>query len=234
MSHSPGCMFVFDVNVDDFFKEHPPPHGNEQPKVIPLQDDPYYACILGEHALDKINKLEQVIQDDPGNRGIKPLHKPGELVRAALRLSCAKSIAIVTGFPIVHGNGFSPETDGPLGALTMAKAFLTLGKKVTLVGSDYICNLFKDIVKDGVDAEIIPMGIEIEEFTPDTSKSPQESACEFLYHDEKCTKPRFDVLVAIEAVGRTENGSYKSMLAKDLTSICRTSPVDELFIQGIV
>jgi len=45
-------------------------------------------------------------------------------------------------------------------------------------------------------------------------------------------KPRFDVLVAIEAVGRNDEGKYKSARDVCVTDFKKTSPVDELFIQG--
>lgn len=44
--------------------------------------------------------------------------------------------------------------------------------------------------------------------------------------------PKFDVLVAIEAVGRTDEGRYMTMKARDLSDICKVSPADEVFIQG--
>jgi len=130
-------MFICDVKEQDFFRDHPPPHGNEEPKVIPLQEKPFYASVLGEKALDKITKLEGMIQDDPGNRGIKHLHQPGELVKAALRVSHGNSIAIVTGFPLKSGDQYCNETDGPLGALTMAKTFSKYCLKVLELKSSH-------------------------------------------------------------------------------------------------
>ena len=201
--------------------------------MITLQDDPYYASILGEKTLHRINQLEQVIQEDPGNRGIKYLYKTGELVKAALRVSHAQSIAIVTGFPCNQGHDPPDEADGPAGALTMAKACQALGKNVTLVASHYNAKLLKDCVVDCVKAGILQVGVNVEAFTQIQGESDEDSAIKFLYRGGVTKQPRFDVLVAIEAVGRTEQGNYKTMNTVDLSSCCKKSPVDELFVQGI-
>lgn len=232
MSHSPGCMFICDVKEQDYFKDHPPPHGDEKPKVIHLQDEPFYASVIGEKALDKITKLDGMIQEDPGNRGIKYLYQPGQLVKAALRVSHGNSIGIVTGFPLKNGNEYCNETDGPLGALTMAKAFKSLGKNVTLISTHYNAKLLKDITSECTDLKLLPEGITVEEFTPDGTKTVEEAAVEFLYPGGDLKKARFDVLVAIEAVGRNSEGMYKTMKDICVSDFKKASPVDELFIQG--
>ena len=44
------------------------------------------------------NALEKEIQRDPGNRGIKNLHIPGQLYKACSSLIKAKNVVIMTGY----------------------------------------------------------------------------------------------------------------------------------------
>ena len=55
--------------------------------------------------------IDSILQQDLGNRGIKNLVKPGDFEKAALALSHASSVAMVTGFP-VHDSSPPDETDG--------------------------------------------------------------------------------------------------------------------------
>ncbi|XP_031572883.1 D-glutamate cyclase, mitochondrial-like [Actinia tenebrosa] len=231
-SHFPGRMFFCDISTEEYFKNKPPPHGNEQPKVITLQDNPFYASVLGTNALQQINHIESLIQDDPGKRGVEHLHTVGQLVKAALRVSHASSVAIVTGFPINVGHDPPDETDGPPGALSMAKAFQALGKKVTLVSSHYNGKLMSDFVLHCVEIGILQDVVEVEQFTPGKGESIEEAAKKFLYPSGVENKPRFDVLVSIEAAGRTDKGTYKTMNNNDITECCRKTSVDELFLQA--
>jgi hypothetical protein len=78
---------------------------------------------------DKIRALESVVQVDPGGRGIGAFTPPlGQLAAAAaalLRLrGTDETLAILTGFPCNLDFDPPTETDGPLGAVTIARAFL--------------------------------------------------------------------------------------------------------------
>lgn len=52
-------------------------------------------------------------------------------------------MAIVTGFPIVDGMSVAAETDGPPGALYLARALLALGVEVTLISDAYAVPLLE-------------------------------------------------------------------------------------------
>lgn len=117
ITHAPGAMFVTDL-----------PETARYPGVdgftVPLQPQPAEASI---------GQLEEVIQDDPGGRGIAALHLPGELFRAASDLHRACHVLVTTGFPCNVDCIPPTETDGPPGALALADMYLSLGKKVTLL-----------------------------------------------------------------------------------------------------
>ena len=46
------------------------------------------------------NELEKLIQRDPGKRGIKNLHIPGQLYKACSSLISTKNVVIMTGYVI--------------------------------------------------------------------------------------------------------------------------------------
>lgn len=85
-------------------------------------------------------KLESLTHLDPAGRGLASfrLHRAtldaGQLRAAALDLTLrAGRVAITTGFPIVTSAGVVAETDGPPGALFLARTLLTLGHEVVLI-----------------------------------------------------------------------------------------------------
>ena len=179
----------------------------------------------------RIGCLETEIQDDIGKRGIAKLYIPGELVKAALVLSHSSTVAVHFGFPCNTNEKFPDETDGPPGAVAIGRALQALGKKVTFIASSYHVELVRELVRKFLGNEVT-----VAEFTPLRTHGPDKvgiASEEFLFHDGgNQTSPKFDALVAIEATSRTEKGCYMTMKGRDLSGICKDSPVDELFIQG--
>ena len=84
-----------------------------------------------------ISRIEAAVQRDEGKRGIGPLCLSGELKRAADRIINAKRIVIITGFPCLLDYSPPTETDGPLGALAIARACLAIGKRV-IIATDQV------------------------------------------------------------------------------------------------
>jgi hypothetical protein len=88
-------------------------------------------------------QLEAVLHRDPGARGVASYQvagqslDAGELERSARSLAEASAVAIVTGFCIPTDSGMTAETDGPPGALYLARALLELGTDVLLLGDEY-------------------------------------------------------------------------------------------------
>lgn len=95
----------------------------------------------------RLDQMRELIQEDVGNRGLKT--DPHEnLINACpddFRLACESlatgnnlSVGVVTGFYIPHAKPPCGETDGPLGAIFLARALAPLGFKVTLI-TDPFC-----------------------------------------------------------------------------------------------
>jgi hypothetical protein len=90
------------------------------------------------------NEWETLIRRDPGARGVASfLHQGqplcyGNLERAARNLArSAHRVAIVTGFCIADAEPPAAETDGPPGALYLARALVDMGVEVVLLTDRY-------------------------------------------------------------------------------------------------
>jgi hypothetical protein len=90
----------------------------------------------------RLNAICDLIQVDPGNRGLRTDPEDNLITRTAgdfaaacesIAAAAEASIAIVTGFYILRAEPPCGETDGPLGALFLARALAPLGIRVCLV-----------------------------------------------------------------------------------------------------
>ncbi len=146
-----------------------------------------------------------IIQQDPGNRGLALWAKEGMLREGARSLLAATSIAITTGFYIQQCRTI--ETDGPPGAIMLARALKALGKRVTLIIDDHAASTIGPVADDLAIVSLPP------------GDSPELRAL---------GAGTFDHLVAIERPGRSANGRYYNMRGEDLSD--HVAALDELFI----
>ncbi len=91
------------------------------------------------------NAVDSVLRRDPGQRGVVTYRHEGRLLCAGELESAAHSlaergtaVAIVTGFCVFDGQRPAAETDGPPGALYLARAFASLGLDVKLIGDSLV------------------------------------------------------------------------------------------------
>lgn len=150
--------------------------------------------------------IENLIQQDEGKRGIKTLIQPeGELYFAAKELIAANRIAILTGFPCMIDNIPPTETDGPLGALSIARALLKIGKEVIILTDE--CN--EDVVLSCCAAADLPMTdrsrLNLQSFPARSQMNDSDVRRLGSISDE------IDFLVAIERSGPNSEGKYLTM-----------------------
>lgn len=88
--------------------------------------------------------LEMLVRSDPGGRGLTQFRDRGELLAYGGLEGAAQSlaargagVAIATGFAIVDHEPPAAETDGPPGALYLARALDSLGIETALVSDRY-------------------------------------------------------------------------------------------------
>jgi len=151
---------------------------------------------------DSYNHIENVIRKNLDNRGMDHIELKGSLEKSAKELIKAETVIIVTGF--VVRDSMTGETDGPIGAVSLASALEKLGKKVILITDEF--------------SELILMNC----CTVLGVKAPIEVA----YHDSiemfcidifENYKPSH--VVAIERPGRAADGNCYSMRGEDLSDL---------------
>ena len=153
--------------------------------------------------------LEALIGADVNGRGSRQLVVPGDLLLAAQALLAAGNVAIVTGFFIPAAG--AAETDGPPGALILARALVRLGKPVVLV-TDALCRaVFADpaLARWTRDVPVMEAAPRVE--------------------DGWCARHRITHLVSIERPGRAADGHYYS--AGGLVLDPYVEPFDTWFLE---
>ena len=96
------------------------------------------------------NALETLTHLDPAGRGVASFRRggapldSGQLAAAASHLAAhADSVGIVTGFPVMIEGVAVAETDGPPGALYLARALLAAGCRVQLLAERWALPLLE-------------------------------------------------------------------------------------------
>jgi D-glutamate cyclase len=97
-----------------------------------------------------INAIQDIIGTDAGGRGMKALIVEGDLVASAEILGALEPshVVVLTGFPCCVNESPPTETDGPPGALALARAAYQLGHVVSVVTDDCNKDVFAAAMKD--------------------------------------------------------------------------------------
>lgn len=157
-------------------------------------------------ATGALTRLEALLRRDPGGRGLAAHAPPAALAGAARALAGARRVLIVTGFPVLTGEGPRPETDGPPGARALGDALAALGAEVTYL-TDSVC------------ARVLEA----------TGCAPLE-VLDLLPGDPRAaallTRLAPTHLVSIERPGRARDGAYRDMRGRVLA----VAALDEPFV----
>lgn len=166
-----------------------------------------------------IAAMETIVQADEGRRGIKEILLPsGEMLTAARAMVDAKRVAIITGFPCMMKYTPPTETDGPLGALALAKCLLALGKDVVVATDE--CNeevLLACAASTAQHRQDIP---NIQRGTFSMESFP--ATTEFGEADERRLQQlaaSVDLVIAIERAGPCKDGTYLTMRGYDMSHL---------------
>eukprot|EP01031_Cornospumella_fuschlensis_P033334 gene33334-40323_t len=166
-----------------------------------------------------IGRIEELVQRDEGQRGIGPIIQPaGELLRACEAIHQAKSVAIITGFPCLLAYTPPTETDGPLGALAIAKALLALDKEVTVLTDE--CNEEVLLACSAATRIDYKSRFSMQSFPPEKDFDDKDWVRLYQVADS------VDLIIAIERAGRNKDDRYLTMRCKDMTDI--VAPLDYL------
>ena len=142
--------------------------------------------------------LEAIVRQDPSGRGVSSYRHNGEwlaagmLEQAARELAtCAGAVGIVTGFCVADLEPPVAETDGPPGALYLARALSALGCDVALISDRYAMPL--------LDLGCRLWGLHVERFEIPFERDRDESWIDDLFQSP--IGQRLTHLITIERVG---------------------------------
>lgn len=159
-------------------------------------------------------ELEKVLKDNLGHRGLEESFIEGELRGAAESLLEGDTIFIVTGFVIK--DAAVGETDGPIGAVSLAGALEQLGKKVFFITDIYSGKMLKKC------ADVRGVNAPIEIINHDINRCLSQDLL-------KIYKPSH--IIAIERPGKAMDGKCYSMRGEDLSDIVPI--MDTLFEEAV-
>ena len=183
-------------------------------EVVEVVQQPFFASVLESNLLDLFSKIEEVILDDPGKRGVSHLFQKSDLLKSVLLLSHADKVAVTTGFPVREDQEVKEETDGLPGAISICQALLSLDKQVSLLCDDSVLRLYQSCVDHVTSLRALKSTIAV---------LPYSEALRLV---SKSNDPPWNVLVAIERAGRNKHGNHCSMTGRTVA----VDPMDDLFI----
>lgn len=135
-------MFICDTTVEEYFKTHKPEHGEEQPRLVTLTDQPFLASVCSVSAVQKVEELAKLLESPSGIDETKGTQS-ADFLKVAARLSQAPSVVI--GFLGEKESLSSSSSDALQGVLALSKALQALNKKVTIV-TQYHAQMIQDFV----------------------------------------------------------------------------------------
>jgi hypothetical protein len=154
---------------------------------------------MNDHLLHQIRDL---IQEDVNGRGLRADPRDNLLTATAgdfqaacrsLAEAAAARVAVVTGFFIPHGEPPGGETDGPPGALFLARALTPLGIEVVLATDDFGTTALKaGLEACGLEGRVVLITLP----PPEAALSPAEYQKHFMAAAGPITH-----LVALERAG---------------------------------
>ena len=174
-----------------------------------------------------------VIQQDVGNRGLRTdptdnliTATAGDFQAACRSLAEAPNaaVAIVTGFYIPHAQPPCGETDGPLGALFLARALTPLGIRVHLVTDDFCLEALRAGLEASRMRQTVPLIVLPRHDQPDAAAL---SACDY-WRTFSQTYGSITHLIALERVGPS---NHPESLEKQLRS--GEDAIREAFIREV-
>ncbi len=169
----------------------------------------------------------------PTGRGIEALasYTEGQLARAAESMLSARSVVVITGFPIARpGRPPVAETDGPVGAAQLAAALCRLGVP-TRVLTDEPCApvVGGALTIAGLDTplDIAPLGRAVPGAPSAPGRRAETSAV------RAARMPGYEGvthMVAIERPGPSPSGVPRTMRGADMSAY--TAPLEDVYTAG--
>lgn len=172
-----------------------------------------------DDAKAKITTIESIIGTDAGDRGMKALVVPGDLYQAAVTFTSLQpnsNVIILSGFPCCVENTPPTETDGPPGAISIARTALALGHNVTLVTDECNQTVFRAA------AACLP-NISFEIFPAERDMSDSDDVRMKLLVNDRC-----DLIVSCERAGPAKDGVCYTMRGVNMNEKGLIAPIHKI------
>lgn len=174
--------------------------------------------------LRAIASLQTTVQRDEGGRGIGTLCRPGQLLAAALHLLRAdRGVHVLTGFPCLRERTPPTETDGPAGAVAVARALCALGLPVWMPIEMHSEVLLRRCVGAACDGAEAP---EVVAFPASDHWGAHEDARLASLREAACTA------VAIERAGPSSDGVCWTMRCLPMGGHLMAAQLNSLLAAG--
>lgn len=164
---------------------------------------------------NRITAIESIIGTDEGNRGMKALIVPGDLQKSAetiINLPQKSTILILSGFPCCVHESPPTETDGPPGAISIAKTVLALGMGHTAILVTDECNelVFRaaadcDSLSD-LQFEIFPAEQKMTDSDTDRMERLVNHQCDLIVSCERAGPARDGMCYTMRGINMNEHG----------------------------
>ena len=141
---------------------------------------------------DVFSRIWQVMETDPGHRGLTTNLPRADLRALGFSLLEAGEVFIISGFPVQFAGG-KGETDGPVGTANLAAVLEQIGKRVTVITDEASCAaMLAACSLYAPSAEVLCV--------------PKNGAQAFCYGLLKHRRPTH--VIAIERPGRGQDGHF--------------------------
>ncbi len=166
-----------------------------------------------EYSKNKIlaQRIESLIQQDPGSRGLEDWATRGTILPLAESLLKGKDVLLTSGFYILSAGAI--ETDGPPGASILAGAIEKTGRSVTILTDDHA----EDIMKASNDAV-------------ECKAAVATLACGEKIKPDAFLKNQISHFIALERPGRAEDGFHHNFRGINISEY--VAPVDDLYLDA--
>jgi hypothetical protein len=176
-----------------------------------------------------LDKLQDIIGTDAGNRGMKSLIVPGDLGAASQtlgRLTPDSTVVVLSGFPCCVTQDPPTETDGPPGTFAIARCAAALGHTVIVVTDK--CNeaVFGATLKDlALPDSVIANSIDNNRVSMQVFPSKFSDADEERFQKLAAA---CQLLIACERAGPGQDGTCYTMRGIDMTAAGLIAPLHRL------
>ena len=209
--------------MDEYFKIHRPEHGDEQPRLVTLTNQPYLASVCSVSVATKVEQLAEISSASNSVDGKVDAQSTTDFLKISLRLS--HDPIVVIGF-LNEKESFLSETSTSeciQAMIALIKALEALNKKITIV-TEHNEKLFEDSIEDNVaQGHLISKdGVRVVECAHDEKMN---ALLHKLYQGKII--PRLDTMIGLEA-----KKSLQPETKSDIKSGLGDTLVEEGLLEG--